>query len=212
MNKVLRQTWQTGGSEYGMALATVSNTNDEEKLGRIKVQYMLKLGPNGKPLESDWLQFASPYAGEGYGMFFLPEPGTRALVAYAVGDPSRAYVVGFLWDGKKTPPVAHEDRANVRVIETKNKKRITIDDSEEGKIEILDEKGNLFRINSSSGKIEIECKGGVSIRSTGGESVEIACDGDASIQAEGALNVSAAEVSIKATSSMTLSAPTLSYE
>ncbi len=212
MNKGLRQTWKTGGNEYGMALATVSNTDDEQRLGRVKVQYLLKFDRHGNPVETDWLQFASPYAGEGYGMFFLPEPGTRALVAYAVHDPSRAYIVGFLWDGKKVPPVAQEKRANVRVIETKNKKRITIDDSEEGKIEILDENGNVFRINSSSGKVEIECKGGVSIRSTGGESVDISCDGNASIQAEGSLSVNAAEISLKATGSMTLSAPSLSYE
>ncbi|RDU97342.1 Rhs element Vgr protein [Trinickia dinghuensis] len=211
--KQLHQIWKPSGDEYGMALATVIDTDDQDGLGRIKVEYLLKLDGEGKRIQSDWLQFVSPFAGEGYGMFFLPERGARALVAYSGSNPARAYVVGFLWDGEKTPPVERESRANVRVIRTKQGKQIEIDDSENGKIEIRDDKDNLFRINTSDGTVEIACSGGVSINVKDGKaSVAVTREGSLSIDAPGGLKFTGANISLKADTRITLSAPELSYE
>lgn len=204
--------WGPRGDEYGMALATVVDTNDKDALGRIKVEYLLKQDKHGNKIQSDWVQFVSPFAGKAHGMFFLPDVGTRALVAFSGSDPARAYVIGFLWDGKLEPPVEQAMRQSKRVIQTKKGKKIVIDDSEEGNIEVIDENGNSIKIDSSTNKIEIKSGGGVSIVSTGGGPVAISCDGDLSMQTERKLSINAAEIAIEAESSMSLRAASLSYD
>lgn len=210
--KMPHALWEPSGDEYGMALATVVDTNDKDALGRIKVEYLLKQDKHGNKIQSDWVQFVSPFAGKGHGMFFLPDVGTRALVAFSGSDPARAYVIGFLWDGKLEPPVEQAMRQNRRVIQTKMGKKIVIDDSEEGYVEVTDGNGNTIKIDSSSKKIEIESGGGVSIVSSGGGAVEISCDGRLSMSTEGQLSIRAAEITIEAESSMSLRAANLSYD
>lgn len=204
--------WEPRGSDYGMALATVVDTNDKDALGRIKVEYLLKQDTHGNAVQSDWVQFVSPFAGKEHGMFFLPDVGTRALVAFSGSDPARAYVIGFLWDGKLAPPLAQTERQSKRVIQTKKGKKILLDDSEQGSIEVVDEGGNSIKIDSSAKRIEIKAGGGVSIVSTGGGAVEVSCDGDLSMTTEGKLSIHAAEITIEAESSMSLRAANLSYD
>lgn len=204
--------WGPRGEEHGVALATVVDTDDKDALGRIKVEYLLKQDKNGNKIQSDWLQFVSPFAGSGHGIFFLPDVGTRALVAFSGSDPARAYVIGFLWDGEQEPPVEPAMRQSKRVIQTKKRKKIVIDDSDEGNIEIVDEKGNSIKIDSSSGRIQIKCEGGVSIESTGEGPVSIKCEGNLSMTAAQKLTINAAEIAIEAEATMSLRAANLSYD
>jgi uncharacterized protein involved in type VI secretion and phage assembly len=153
------EIWPTSGTCLGVTLAEVSNTHDEKGLGRIKVKFKLK----GGQIESDWLQIMSPFACSDYGHFFLPETGASALLAFADGDPSKPYVLGFLWNGAQKPPISKTEQQDVRVIHTKAGKKIVFDDSKEGKIEITDEHGNVVRIGTSNNEITLESKGSLSI-------------------------------------------------
>ncbi|MES2039940.1 MAG: phage baseplate assembly protein V [Pseudomonadota bacterium] len=148
----------------GVALATVSNTRDEQNLGRIKVKFSLK----GAQIESDWVQIMSFFAGTSSGAFFLPQVGDSALVAFADGDPSKPYVLGFLWNGQQKPPVANvEQQQTIRVIKTKGGKTITFDDSDQGKISIVDNKNNQILIDTSANKISLISQGDISISAVG---------------------------------------------
>jgi uncharacterized protein involved in type VI secretion and phage assembly len=207
------QLWQPRENDFGVALATVIDTNDVDGLGRIKVAFELKRDGEGNRIQSDWLQIMSPFAGAGYGMFFLPERGASALVAFSGSDPSRAYVIGFLWNGKLKPPVDEADPQDVRVIQTKNgekSKKIIMSDSDDGKIEIIDENKNVLRIDSANNKIEIVCGGSVLITSTGDGGIDIDSRGKVLISAVGQLRIVAESISLEAESNLTMKAPEIS--
>jgi uncharacterized protein involved in type VI secretion and phage assembly len=163
------------GQMLGVALGTVTETDDRAGLGRVKVKYDLIKDSKGEPIETDWLQVVSPFAREAYGMFFLPEKDARALLAFADGDPSSPYVLGFLWDGVYLPPIPKEQQQDVRVIRTRSGKRIVFTDPKSGEnntespnsIEIVDEAGNSILIDTKGKTITIQSKNDMTIKAAG---------------------------------------------
>ncbi|KVH81822.1 Rhs element Vgr protein [Burkholderia ubonensis] len=149
----------------GVTPGAVSNTQDPQGLGRIKVTFILK----GAQIESDWLQVVSFFAGPACGAFFLPQVGDSALLAFANGDASRAYVLGFLWNGAQKPPVGQAAQQDVRVITTKYGKSITLDDSGDGKgrIVITDDQQNRIQIDTAGNRISISSEGDLDISAKG---------------------------------------------
>ena len=169
--------FSSGSMTLGVTLGTVSNTKDDKGLGRVKVNFVLK----GQEIESDWLQVMSFFAGPGYGAFFLPQPGDSALLAFADGDASQAYVLGFMWNGVQKPPLETAQQQDVRVIKTKGGKTITLDDSEKENITITDSKNNRIVIDTANNKISISS------------------EGDFAISAKGTLTISGAQVVVQNT-------------
>ncbi|SFB76435.1 phage baseplate assembly protein V [Collimonas sp. OK412] len=169
--------FSSGSMTLGVTLGTVSNTKDDKGLGRIKVNFILK----GQEIESGWLQVMSFFAGPGYGAFFLPQPGDSALLAFADGDASQPYVLGFLWNGVQKPPLEAAQQQDVRVIKTKGGKTITLDDSEKENITITDSKNNRIVIDTANNKISISS------------------EGDFAISAKGKLTISGAQVVVQNT-------------
>ncbi len=148
----------------GVTIASVSNTQDPQNLGRIKVKFSLL----GTQIESDWVQIMSFFAGNSSGAFFMPQVGDSALVAFADGNPSSPYVLGFLWNGQQKPPVATaEQQQTTRVIKTKGGKTLTFDDSDQGKISIVDNKNNQVIIDTSANKISLISQGDIELTATG---------------------------------------------
>ncbi|MBI3284918.1 MAG: Rhs element Vgr protein [Burkholderiales bacterium] len=152
-----------GGISHGVTLGTVSNTKDEKGLGRVKVIFSL----TGQQIESDWIQIMSFFAGAESGAFFLPQTGDSALLAFADGNPSKPYVLGFLWNGVQKPPVDAARQQEVRVIKTKLGKTILLDDSSAGKITIVDNKKNQIEIDTANNKISISSQGDLAIAAKG---------------------------------------------
>jgi uncharacterized protein involved in type VI secretion and phage assembly len=169
--------FSSGSMTLGVTLGTVSNTKDDKGLGRIKVNFILK----GQEIESGWLQVMSFFAGPGYGAFFLPQPGDSALLAFADGDASQPYVLGFLWNGVQKPPLEAAQQQDVRVIKTKGGKTIMLDDSEKENITITDSKNNRIVIDTANNKISISS------------------EGDFAISAKGTLTISGAQVVVQNT-------------
>lgn len=147
----------------GVTLATVSDIRDPKGMGRIKVKLRLK----GEEIETDWAQVASLLAGPNYGSFMLPQVNDTALVAFADGDASQSFVLGFLWTGTQMPPVPKDQQPNVRVIRTKQGKTISFDDSPQGRISIVDEKKNEVLIDTANNRIAITSQGDLSITANG---------------------------------------------
>jgi len=169
--------FSSGSMTLGVTLGTVSNAKDDKGLGRVKVKFILK----GQEVESGWLQVMSFFAGPGYGAFFLPQPGDSALLAFADGDASQAYVLGFMWNGVQKPPLEAAQQQDVRVIKTKGGKTIALDDSEKENITITDSKNNRIVIDTANNKISISS------------------EGDFAISAKGTLTISGAQVVVQNT-------------
>jgi len=87
--------------------ATVTNTKDPEKLGRVKVAFP-SWGPdtNGNMLESDWMRVIATGAGKERGISWLPEVNDEVVTIFDRGDVRSGYVLGGLHNGVDKPPAA----------------------------------------------------------------------------------------------------------
>lgn len=84
----------------GLALAVVTNINDEEKLNRVKCQLL----DNEKNEETDWCYVMSPMGGAQRGQFFFPNVDDLVVVGFLGGDPHRPIVLGAYWNADVKPP------------------------------------------------------------------------------------------------------------
>ncbi len=138
----------------GPVAAIVTNNQDPEKLGRVKVKFPCW----GDAVESAWARMVTPMAGGAYGMFLLPEVNDEVLVVFAQGDPRCPYVMGMLWNGQSKPPETNKDGKNhLRTIKSRSGHSITFND-EPGKelVEIISSSGHLVRLSDEGGKEKIE--------------------------------------------------------
>ncbi len=168
---------------YGVAEAIVIDNDDPEKEGRIKV----RLPWFDVDMISDWCRVRQPYAGNGYGMYLVPEVGDEVLVAFIHGDLRKPMVLGGLWNGKDKPPAARGGGKDPKYLRTKKGHEILLDDSDGAeKIVIADSSGkNKIVIDTSGNSITIETGGKLTLR---GGTVEI--------EAKGTVNIKGATVNL----------------
>jgi phage protein D/phage baseplate assembly protein gpV len=156
---------------YNPIVGIVKDNVDKDKMGRVQV-YFPDLSDSNL---SEWARVSTPMAGEGMGMYFLPDVGDEVLVQFEQGDINKPMVIGSVWSGKKRPPEENENRKNnIRTIKTKGGNSITLDDTEKDeKIIIQDKSGNLIKFQSnekkSNGKISIsiEAKNDLELKAGG---------------------------------------------
>ncbi|MGD8804461.1 MAG: VgrG-related protein [Chloroflexota bacterium] len=143
----------------GAVSGIVTNTDDPEKLGRVKVAFPW-MDDN---VESHWARVISPGAGKERGLFMLPDVGDEVVLIFDHGDFDHAYVVGGLWNGKdKIPPTAGDHKPLVRSWRSHEGHQITIDDTPQKKnIQIITASEDFKLIlDDKNKKIELTTKGG----------------------------------------------------
>lgn len=210
---------------YGVTVAVVTDIEDPEGFGRIKVKL---LNRDISDYETDFIRIVTPMTGKEWGMFFFPEIGDEVLVCFSDGDVSRPYVIGSLWNQNYKPPVTIKDQKNlVRKIKTKNghelifhdeddKDSITIKTPKNLHIELQDEK-EIIEISDSDGKnfIKIDVKNGTTTviaekkikLQTGNSKVEIDGSGDSiTIESPKSLVLKSQQISISAKSTLSMDA------
>jgi phage baseplate assembly protein V len=139
----------------GLFVAIVTNNQDPEKLGRIRLKFPWLSDTD----ESDWVRVAAPMAGNDRGVFFLPEVGDEVLVGFVQGDMHVPIVLGGLWGGKDKPPATNEDgKNNLRLVKSRSGHVIRLDDTDGAeKIEVIDKSGkNSVTIDTQSNTITIK--------------------------------------------------------
>jgi uncharacterized protein involved in type VI secretion and phage assembly len=171
-----------GGRIEGVVVGIVTNNQDPEGLGRVRVKFPWL----NETDEGPWARIATPMAGDQRGMFFLPEVGDEVLVSFEQGDPRFPYVIGALWNGKDKPPEANADGHNdVRLIRSRSGHVIRFTDKAGGELlEIIDSSGNnKISIDSAANKIVISSSGGTISLQAG----KIEISADASVDVKGAV-------------------------
>lgn len=164
------------GHFYGVTIGIVTNNQDDDELGRVKVKFPL-LSDND---ESYWARVLTPMAGEKRGFYFLPEVNDEVLVAFAHGDIESPYILGSLWNGKDKPPEKNSDgKNNLRVIKSRSGHQIILDDTKDEEQIVIRDRTDKNEIvidsqkNTLSIKVEkditIEAKGKITIKSSDGD-------------------------------------------
>jgi uncharacterized protein involved in type VI secretion and phage assembly len=184
----------------GIVLGIVTNNQDPEQVGRVKVKFPWLMDSD----ESYWARVATLMAGKDRGTFFLPEVGDEVLVAFDHGDINHPYVIGALWNGVDTPPETNADGKNtIRTIKSRSGHAIRFDDNDEQKQEKLEIKtnaGHTIVLDDSAGKEKIEIKD-----KTGNNKITIdSVQNSINIESAMQLKIKANMVEIEGTTSLTL--------
>ncbi len=177
--------------------AKVTNIDDPDQLGRIKVKF-----PWNEGEESVWLRVVKPDAGSERGWYSVPEVEDEVLVGYEEGSPDRPVILGSLYNGKNKPPCDGQGADNtLKGFYTRTGHKIEFSD-EDGKesISIIDKDGSQIVFDTAEKTITVKSETGVTVESTDisikasgnlvleGNAVEINASGG-DIKAEAAMNM-----------------------
>ncbi|MFF2773936.1 VgrG-related protein [Streptomyces sp. NPDC058052] len=184
----------------GLVNATVTDTQDPEGSGRVKVTFPWL----SDEYASDWARTAQA-AGTGGGEPYIPEVGDEVVVGFELGRLDRPYVLGGLYNGQDRPSGGGavdptSGAVDRRAFASKGGHKLELLDAAggaqgvrlrtgDGKLTIdLDQAGTAVTIGSD-GSVRITAKEKVSITATGGVSVAAG---------RGALELSGDSVSVTA--------------
>ncbi len=150
----------------GFSIGIVTNNNDPEGWGRVKVKYPAL----SEEKESDWARVVSVGAGIERGIEFIPEINDEVLVGFEQGDIHCPYVLGGLWNGKdappkKTPDVVSGGKVERRIIRSRTGHIVILDDSTSSpSVTIKTKAGHKIVLDDKAPSITIEDKSGCFIK------------------------------------------------
>ncbi len=191
----------------GVVPALVTNTDDPQNWGRVKVEYPWLTDH----AESHWARVLGIGAGPDAGLYVIPEVGDEVLVAFAMGNFEHPYVLGGLWNGQHDiPPEAAAagggEKPLVRTWHSRTGHHITVYDDAENKIEIATSGGQQIVLDDANGKIEVKSSGGMTLTiddqggqiTLQGSKIEIASDTNLKIEASANVDIEAgAQLTLK---------------
>ncbi len=149
----------------GVVVGVVTNIQDKEKLGRVKVKFPWL----GQDIESEWARVATPMASTKAGVFFPLAVNDEVLVAFEHGDPNAPFVVGSLYSKKiKNPNEKAISGSDVNFLTFKGRSGHYIEFSEKSGKEQIGifgvDKGNYLKFDTKKGKLEIKMAKAVEIK------------------------------------------------
>jgi len=192
----LMRSPNAGERFYGMTVGIVTNNQDPDNLGRVKVRFPWLSDSE----ESQWARIVSPMAGSDRGLYCLPEVDDEVLVAFEHGMPEFPYILGALWNGQDTPPETNDDgENNKRTLKSRSGHTICLDDTDGAeKIEIIDASANnTITLNTADNSITITADADITLQSQSGKlilsgnGVEISSQADVAIEASQTMNLKA---------------------
>jgi len=159
---------QTQDKLWGKYRGVVVDRADPDQLGRLRLRVPSLLGD----AVTGWAWPVSPFAGAGYGFFFLPRVGDLVWVEFAEGDLDHPLWTGGGWakpGGKSEVPADAQDGYPDRhVLRTPAGNTVILDDtSGSEKIVVRAKAGCDVTIDPGAGTITIQA-GTVLIQSDGG--------------------------------------------
>jgi uncharacterized protein involved in type VI secretion and phage assembly len=168
-----------GGRWYGVYPALVSDVNDPDGQGRVKVTLPWSPDTGGGRYEA-WARMATLMGGNNRGSWFIPDIGDEVLVMFESGDARRPYVLGGLWNGTDSPPESMDGAGKnyKKVIRSRNGVKVTLDDTDgqekliletpggqkmtmkdgPGSVEIVDSNGNSVKLETSGITVNASAK------------------------------------------------------
>lgn len=144
----------------GLVIGTVSNVDDPDHLGRVKVVFPTV----SSEVESHWARVLSPAAGAraddaaaAHGLYWPYEVGDEVVVGFLGGQMELPLVVGALWSKKRPAPVPKDSMSAHRVLQSARGHVLRFDDTAGAeKIEIIAAGAeNALALASADGAVTI---------------------------------------------------------
>jgi Rhs element Vgr protein len=161
--------------------AVVTDLNDPEQLGRVKVRFHWMSSTE----ETPWLRIVTPYAGKDQGFYFIPELDDEVLVAFESGNAEKPYIAGSHFNGRKKPDAAWVGGDNnIKGIRTRGGHTIMLDDTDGSEKITIYDKGekNVIILSSSEDKLTIESQGDLDIKA---KNITMTAEQDFKVDASG---------------------------
>ncbi|WP_448071448.1 phage baseplate assembly protein V [Georgenia yuyongxinii] len=183
----------------GLVIGTVTDINDEVKVGRVKVRYSAL----SDTVTSSWARVAAIGGGADRGLVALPEVGDEVLVGFEDGDARRPVVLGGLFGKKNKVPddgAVGSGKVTHRRLTSRLGHVVELGDGTGAKEQhvLLALAGSTHKVRLGKDRADIEVPAGVPLRLAAGNS-EIVMDG------KGAVTISGLNITIKATQALELS-------
>lgn len=191
---------QESGSIEGVALGLVTNNQDPEGLGRVKVKYPWREGAQ----ESYWARLAVLAAGKDRGTVWLPEVGDEVLLAFDKGNIEHPYVLGSVWNGKDVPPETNTDgENNTKLIRSRCGHEIEFFEKQgQERIRIETQGGHVFLMDDTTGAAQVQIKD-----SSGQNQIVIkTAENSVTIESGLSLTIKSQKIDIEAGASMNIKA------
>ena len=203
----------------GLMLATVTNINDPDTLGRIKCK---PVSEDEDVAETDWCFCLSPAGGKEYGCFFFPNVDDLVVLAFLNGDVHHPLVIGHYWANETVAPYKIEGGKNeissiktpkgveIKLVDTDKKEKLLLTtpsgafvqiDDEAKSISFQDkEADNAFTLNWEKGEAELKVKKKITMDAGGKASLTMESSGAITIEATDTLTLKGKDVNITANS------------
>jgi phage protein D/phage baseplate assembly protein gpV len=195
----------------GVVVAIVTNTDDEENLGRVKLKYPWM----ADDAESNWARLAILGGGPESGFAAIPAVGDEVLVAFAHGDFNQPYVLGGLWNGKnKLPPETKKaskgEKPLIREWRSHSGHFIAMHDNADKKIQIKTARGYTVTLDDKHKNIAITGPGNLKINMNNeiviesGANLIIKTAGDMTFESKKVVNIRGRQVNLEAVNEATI--------
>jgi phage protein D len=183
----------------------VTNNQDPEKLGRVRVKFPALSGNN----EGNWARVVGPAAGKDRGLMMMPQVDDEVVIAFEHDDVHHPYVLGSLWNGKDKPgDLSQQDGSFVlqsdKFMNLKSKDSISIKSEKDYSLEVqgafTEKVEKDITIETKTGAIsekaakEITIEGGTSVKIKGGSDVTVEASGSLTIKANSSLTIQSSGV------------------
>jgi len=202
-----------------LVVGLVTNNNDPDDMGRVKVKFPALPSGSAGDLESTWARVAVLGAGHARGTFMTPQVNEEVLVGFENGDARRPLVIGSLYNGRDKPgtdllqskdgsfAVASDKKVFMTSKEDmvfKSQKAMTIEVQNDQKSTVkgsVDQQISGGVKHKASTSYEIEAGSSVKIK---GATMTVEASGSLTVESKGSLSLKGMTVDVQANTALNL--------
>jgi len=187
-----------------LVIGLVTNNNDPDQMGRVKVKFPALPNSASGPLESTWARIAVLGAGNARGTFMMPQVNEEVLVGFENGDSRRPLVIGSLYNGR--------DKPGADLLQNKDGSFAVLSDQKvhmhsKKDFEIKSDQKMLIEIQSDQ---ETKVQGNAKQETTG--SGKLKAGSTYEIESGGSMTIKGVSVTVEASASLTLKGATIDVQ
>ncbi len=110
------------GSQTAMVVGPAGEEIFTDKYGRVKVQFHWDRDGESNSDSSCWVRVAQGWAGNRWGMMFIPRIGMEVIVHFMEGDPDQPVITGCVYNPQTMPPYTLPDEKTKMAIKSDSSK------------------------------------------------------------------------------------------